>query len=339
MIKSLLEEQEETPKKEKEKKKTSSDGSFLSISSADEAKSASEESVVDEVSKPEDSTSEENGESSSDVNDFDVSKDTAEKSEDSENSLETDKEEKKDTKEDSKDDAETKADKNDIKKTSTKDLLSSSQIASNMSLALSMGVAVVGSVIFMLIIGWIADTFLGTSPYGKVVGILLGSFIGLLQLFRISARIIMPKKSDFDKVSFKANEDVVEKTETKTSSESDKTGDPDGKSETVADAVSAESVLSETEAEIETLLAGASSDEAKEIADAVALIEQQEGVQESASLMPDEEESLEAFVTESVALEGSDDDTDDGEVETVIAKKGSDVAEEIREAVADTESE
>jgi F0F1-type ATP synthase assembly protein I len=41
----------------------------------------------------------------------------------------------------------------------------------------------------MLILGWGADLLLGSAPWGVVVGIVLGSVIGFVQLFRISSQI------------------------------------------------------------------------------------------------------------------------------------------------------
>lgn len=63
----------------------------------------------------------------------------------------------------------------------------------NSGLAYSAAIALFGSVIFMLILGWFADLLLGTSPWGKVVGIVTGAAIGFLQLFRLTSRIINPK--------------------------------------------------------------------------------------------------------------------------------------------------
>ena len=56
-------------------------------------------------------------------------------------------------------------------------------------LAYSAGIAFVAAVVFMLILGWGADVLLGTTPWGVVVGIILGSIIGFIQLFRISSQI------------------------------------------------------------------------------------------------------------------------------------------------------
>jgi F0F1-type ATP synthase assembly protein I len=46
-----------------------------------------------------------------------------------------------------------------------------------------------GSVAFMLLLGWGADLILGTSPWGLVAGIILGSLIGFVQFFRTSSKL------------------------------------------------------------------------------------------------------------------------------------------------------
>ena len=56
-------------------------------------------------------------------------------------------------------------------------------------LAFTTGVAFFGAVVFMLVLGWLADLFLGSSPWGIVVGIVLGAMIGFIQLFRTSSQI------------------------------------------------------------------------------------------------------------------------------------------------------
>jgi len=62
-------------------------------------------------------------------------------------------------------------------------------------LAFSIGVVFFSSVAFMLFLGWLADLILGSSPWGIVVGIILGAVIGFLQFFRITSRIF---KNDRD---------------------------------------------------------------------------------------------------------------------------------------------
>ena len=56
-------------------------------------------------------------------------------------------------------------------------------------LAWSAGIAFFAAVVFMLILGWGADVLLGTSPWGIVGGIVLGSLIGFIQFFRITSQI------------------------------------------------------------------------------------------------------------------------------------------------------
>ncbi|CAN5260708.1 hypothetical protein BH20ACI2_BH20ACI2_14990 [soil metagenome] len=67
-------------------------------------------------------------------------------------------------------------------------------------LAWSAGIAFFGSVAFTLFLGWIADLLLGTSPWGIVGGIILGSIIAFLQFFRITSQIFL-RKDDGPKVS------------------------------------------------------------------------------------------------------------------------------------------
>ena len=61
-------------------------------------------------------------------------------------------------------------------------------------LAYSAAIALLGSVVFMLIIGWVLDTFFGTSPWLLVGGILLGSVIGFYQFFKITSEILKNKE-------------------------------------------------------------------------------------------------------------------------------------------------
>ena len=63
-------------------------------------------------------------------------------------------------------------------------------------LAWSAGIVFFSSVGFMLFLGWIADWLFGSSPWGLIVGIVIGSIVGFVQFFRISSRIFGPHKSD-----------------------------------------------------------------------------------------------------------------------------------------------
>lgn len=68
------------------------------------------------------------------------------------------------------------------------------ETARKSGMAYSAGIVLVTSVAFMLLLGWGADLILGTSPWGIVAGIVLGSVIGFVQFFRITSRIF--KQSD-----------------------------------------------------------------------------------------------------------------------------------------------
>src|SRR5580765_7942987 len=68
------------------------------------------------------------------------------------------------------------------------------ETARRSGLAYSAAIAFFASVVFMLVIGWGADLLFGTSPWGMVAGIVLGSVIGFIQFFRISSRIFGPEK-------------------------------------------------------------------------------------------------------------------------------------------------
>ena len=67
--------------------------------------------------------------------------------------------------------------------------LSSAETARAGGLAYSAALALFGAVLFMLLIGWGADLLLGTSPWGIVVGIVIGAAIGFIQFFRITGSI------------------------------------------------------------------------------------------------------------------------------------------------------
>jgi len=73
-------------------------------------------------------------------------------------------------------------------------------------LAWSAGVVFFGAVAFMLFLGWLADWLLGSSPWGIVGGIVLGSVIGFIQFFRISSQIFGAKSGN-EPVSFLKNDD------------------------------------------------------------------------------------------------------------------------------------
>lgn len=61
-------------------------------------------------------------------------------------------------------------------------------------LAYAAGITLFGSIVFLLIIGWFVDLMFGTSPWGTVIGIVLGSIVGFLQFFRITSQILKDKE-------------------------------------------------------------------------------------------------------------------------------------------------
>ncbi len=62
-------------------------------------------------------------------------------------------------------------------------------------LAWSAGIVFFSSIVFMMFLGWIADLLLGSSPWGIVAGVVLGSVMGFIQFFRITSQIFSSKKS------------------------------------------------------------------------------------------------------------------------------------------------
>jgi len=67
--------------------------------------------------------------------------------------------------------------------------LSVAETVRSSGLAWSAAIALFGAVIVMLVIGWGADLLFGTSPWGIVIGIVLGALIGFVQFFRITGEI------------------------------------------------------------------------------------------------------------------------------------------------------
>ena len=67
------------------------------------------------------------------------------------------------------------------------------ETARKSGLAYGAAVTLFGSVIFLLALGWLADWLLGTSPWGIILGIVLGAAIGFYQFFRITSQIFKNK--------------------------------------------------------------------------------------------------------------------------------------------------
>jgi F0F1-type ATP synthase assembly protein I len=47
----------------------------------------------------------------------------------------------------------------------------------------------------MAVLGWLVDLLVGTSPWGIVGGVVLGSIVGFMQFFRLSRQIFGPNTS------------------------------------------------------------------------------------------------------------------------------------------------
>jgi len=72
---------------------------------------------------------------------------------------------------------------------STAEPESFAETARRSGLAWSAGIVFFASIVFMLILGWGADLLFGSSPWGIVAGIVLGSLIGFIQFFRLTSQI------------------------------------------------------------------------------------------------------------------------------------------------------
>lgn len=67
------------------------------------------------------------------------------------------------------------------------------ETARKSGLAYAAGISLFGSIVFLMGLGWFVDLLLGTSPWGIVGGIILGSVIGFIQFFRITSQILKNK--------------------------------------------------------------------------------------------------------------------------------------------------
>ena len=64
-------------------------------------------------------------------------------------------------------------------------------------LAWSAGITLFASIVFMMLFGWFADLLFGSTPWGLVGGMVLGSIIGFVQFFRINQEILRtPRKKN-----------------------------------------------------------------------------------------------------------------------------------------------
>lgn len=73
-------------------------------------------------------------------------------------------------------------------------------------MAWSAAIALFGSILFFMIVGWFANLLLGIAPWGLVGGIVIGGILGFVQFFRINSKIFKPQQSDFEKTSLRVND-------------------------------------------------------------------------------------------------------------------------------------
>ncbi len=67
------------------------------------------------------------------------------------------------------------------------------ETARKSGLAYAAGITLFGSIVFLMVLGWFVDLLFGTSPWGIVGGIVLGSIIGFIQFFRMTSQILKDK--------------------------------------------------------------------------------------------------------------------------------------------------
>lgn len=70
---------------------------------------------------------------------------------------------------------------------------SKAEIIRRSGLAWTAATVLFGSVAFLLVLGWFADLLLGTSPWGVIGGIVVGSILGFFQFFRLTSQILKDK--------------------------------------------------------------------------------------------------------------------------------------------------
>lgn len=70
---------------------------------------------------------------------------------------------------------------------------SSAETIRKSGLAYAAGITLFASIVFTMGIGWFVDLMFGTTPWGIVGGIVLGSIIGFIQFFRLTSQILKNK--------------------------------------------------------------------------------------------------------------------------------------------------
>lgn len=86
------------------------------------------------------------------------------------------------------DEPETKAEEEPFVLSTTQPMTVAETVRSS-GMAYSAAIALFASVAFMLILGWGADLLFGSSPWGIVIGVVIGAAVGFYQFFRVTSQI------------------------------------------------------------------------------------------------------------------------------------------------------
>ncbi|HSK72412.1 MAG TPA: AtpZ/AtpI family protein [Pyrinomonadaceae bacterium] len=83
---------------------------------------------------------------------------------------------------------------------------SPAEIIRKSGLAWSAAIVLFGSVVFLMVLGWLFDLIFGSQPWGIVLGIFIGGAIGFFQFFRITSQILKDPQTGNRSTSILENE-------------------------------------------------------------------------------------------------------------------------------------
>lgn len=83
---------------------------------------------------------------------------------------------------------------------------SPAEIIRKSGLAWSAAIVLFGSVVFLMVLGWLFDWIFGSEPWGVVLGIFVGGAIGFFQFFKITSQILKDPQSEYRSTSILENE-------------------------------------------------------------------------------------------------------------------------------------
>ena len=83
---------------------------------------------------------------------------------------------------------------------------SPAEIIRKSGLAWSAAIVLFGSVVFLMVLGWLFDLIFGSQPWGIVLGIFIGGAIGFFQFFRITSQIHKDPQTEYRSTSILENE-------------------------------------------------------------------------------------------------------------------------------------